>query len=82
MHDEMVKLAIDFENPAVEWWEAGGRDLWEALTEAFDNNDVIVEASIASSWLAQAATLPGWSGGPEYSPHPICQKQIDEDEQY
>jgi hypothetical protein len=78
----MVKLAIDFENPAAEWWDSGGRDLWEALTEAFDNNDVIVEASIASSWLQQAATIPGWEGGPEYSPHPICKKQVDEDEEY
>jgi hypothetical protein len=80
--EQMVKLAIEFENPAVSWWEGGGRDLWEALTEAFDNSDVIVQESIATSWLLQAASIPGWEGGPEYAPHPICQKSIDEDEEY
>ena len=77
----MVRLAIDFENSSPGWWDGGGRDLWEALTEAFDNSDVVVEKSIAESWLAQAAQIPGWSGGPEYAPHPICQKPIDEDEE-
>ena len=77
----MVRLAIDFENESPTWWDGGGRDLWEALTEAFDNNDVVVEESIAASWLAQAAEIPGWEGGPEYAPHPICQKPIDEDEE-
>lgn len=77
----MVRLAIDFENSSPTWWDEGGRDLWEALTEAFDNNDVVVEESIAQSWLEQAAQIPGWDGGPEYAPHPICQKPIDEDEE-
>lgn len=76
----MVKLAIDFENPAPEWWENGGRDLWESITEAFDNNDVAVDESIARSWLAEAAKIPGWEGGPDFSPHPICVKEVDEDE--
>ena len=55
----MIKLAIDFENPAPEWWENGGRELWESITEAFDNNDVAVDESIAQSWLAQAARPNG-----------------------
>ena len=25
----MVRLAVDFENPSRQWWEAGGRELWE-----------------------------------------------------
>ena len=78
--NKMIKLAIDFENPASEWWESGGRDLWESITEAFDNNDVALDESLAESWLAQAAQIPGWEGGPEFSPHPICVKELDEDE--
>jgi hypothetical protein len=78
---EMVRLAIDFENPSPEWWDSGGRDLWDALLEGFDNNDALVDRSIADSWLAEAAKLPGWHGGPEFSPHPICIKEIDEDEE-
>lgn len=81
MQDQpMVKLAIDFENPGREWWENGGRDLWEAILEGFDNNAVVVEAALADSWLAQAARIPGWEGGPDFSPHPVCLKPLDEDE--
>ncbi|MFP6655001.1 MAG: hypothetical protein VCB25_05190 [Myxococcota bacterium] len=76
----MIKLAIDFENPGKEWWASGGRELWESITEAFDNHDVAVDESIADSWLVAAAAIPGWQGGPEWSPHPICLKPVDEDE--
>ncbi len=76
----MIKLAIDFENPGTEWWESGGRELWESIIEGFDNNDVAVEESIADSWLVEAAQIPGWKGGPECAPHPICLKQVDADE--
>jgi len=77
----MIRLAIDFENPAPTWWENGGRDLWESILEGFDNNDVLLDEAIAESWLAQAAQIPGWEGGPEHSPHPICRKAIDDDEE-
>lgn len=76
----MIKLAIDFENPSREWWENGGQELWDSITEGFDNNDVAVDESIAQSWLAAAAGIPGWEGGPDFSPHPICLKEVDEDE--
>lgn len=77
----MVRLAIDFENPATEWWEAGGRDLWDALLESFDGNDVVVDQHLAESWLQEAARVPGWGGGPEYAPHPVRMKSINEDEE-
>jgi hypothetical protein len=81
MLENMVRLAIDFENPGKAWWASGGRDLWEALIEGFDNNDVVLEQAVAESWLVQAAAVPGWDGGPEWSPHPICIKPINEDEE-
>ena len=77
----MVRLAVDFENTNKEWWEAGGRDLWEGMLEGFDNHSVLLERSIAESWLAQAAMLTGWSGGPDHSPHPIRMVDIDDDEE-
>jgi len=77
----MVKLAIEFENPAPEWWENGGRELWEGISEAFDGSAVLIDAAMARSWLAQAATIPGWEGGPAYAPHPIYEKALDEDEE-
>lgn len=77
----MIRLAIDFECPAPEWWENGGRDLWEGLIEGFDNHDVVLEDALAESVLAQCASIEGWDAGPEYAPHPICVKDIDEDEE-
>jgi hypothetical protein len=76
----LVRLAIDFENPSRKWWDGGGRALWETLLEDFDSSSVVVEESIARSWLAEAARIPGWDGGQEYAPHPILLKTIDEDE--
>ena len=77
----MVKLAIDFENTSRTWWDEGGRDLWEGMLEGFDNNSVLLERSIAESWVAEAAKLPGWEGGADYSPHPIRIVEVDEDEE-
>jgi len=74
----MVKLAIEYENPAPTWWESGGRDLWAAIAEDPDAGSVLVDESVAESWLAQAATIPGWEGGPDYAPHPIYMKTADE----
>ena len=79
---EVVRLAIDFENPGVQWWDGGGRELWEGLVEAFDGNHVVVDQSIADSWLAEAALIPGWEGGPDYAPHPVCLKAVNDDEEY
>ena len=76
----LVKLAIDFECPAPLWWKSGGQALWETLLESFDNSSVVVEESIARSWLIEAERIPGWTGGPEYAPTPILLKPIDEDE--
>lgn len=78
----VVRLAIDFENNSRRWWDGGGQALWDGLVEAFDGNDVVVDASIADSWLAEAARIAGWEGGPEYAPHPVCVKSVDEDEEY
>lgn len=79
---EFVKLAVDFENPAADWWNGGGSELWESIAEAADAASVIVEGSIADSWLAEAARIEGWSGGPEYAPHPIARRDVDPDEEF
>jgi hypothetical protein len=77
---KLVRLAIDFENPAPSWWEGGGRELWEGLAEGFDESQVVLDEALARSWLSEAATIPGWDTGPEYAPHPIVLKPVDEDE--
>ncbi len=76
----LVRLAIDFENTADQWWDNGGRDLWESVASDFDESNVVVEESIAASWLAEAGRIEGWNDGPEYAPHPILTKPVDEDE--
>jgi hypothetical protein len=80
MTPDVVRLTIDFENPGTEWWESGGRDMWESILEGFDNNSAVLDRSLAESWVAQASRLPGWDGGPEHSPHPIRIDDVDEDE--
>ena len=76
----LVRLSIDFENPCKEWWEAGGRELWEGLVEEPDASQVVVDQSLARSWLEQARAIPGWADGPEFAPHPICTRELAEDE--
>jgi len=78
----LIRLAIDFENPAKTWWEGGGRDLWESIADSVDNSSVVVDRSLAESWIAQAAQISGWEGdGTVYSPHPITLKPLDIDEE-
>lgn len=76
----LVKLGIDFENTARHWWESGGRELWTSIAEAPDASKTIVEESIAKSWMAQAAEIPGWFDGPEHAPHPVHLSPLAEDE--
>ena len=66
----MKRLAIDYEFSSREWWESGGRDLWEAIAE--EAGAVVLDDHVAESWLADAALLPGWDDGHEFAPHPIA----------
>jgi hypothetical protein len=76
----MVRLSVDFENPSRIWWERGGSELWDGITEGFDGSAVVLDDDIAESWLAEARRIPGWDGGPEYAPHPIAVSNVDEDD--
>jgi hypothetical protein len=77
----LIRLGVDFENAAREWWDGGGRELWESIAEAADASSIVVDEAIARSWIAQASTLPGWHGGPEFAPHPIRLIDLDPDEE-
>ncbi len=77
----MVRLSIDFENASTMWWEQGGQELWDGITEGFDGNNVVVDDSLAKSWLETARTIPGWNDGPEYAPNPITVTEVDEFEE-
>jgi len=74
----MIRLSVDFENTAATWWEQGGRELWEGITEGFDGSSVVLERSLAESWLDSARKIPGWEDGPEFAPHPIAVSEVDE----
>jgi len=76
----MVRLAIDYEFPSRTWWENGGQELWDGLTESFDGGGVVVDDHLAASWLAQAEQIEGWHDGADYAPHPIRRAPVDEDE--
>jgi len=78
----MVRLSIDFEHTSRTWWENGGQELWDGITEDFDGSSVVLDDSLAESWLAEAAKVSGWNDGNEYSPHPIARSSVDEFEDY
>ena len=67
----LIKLVIDFDCPNPEWWEGGGRDLSESILEGFDNNSVLLDRSLAESWLRAASQIAGWEGGMEHAPHEL-----------
>jgi hypothetical protein len=75
----MRRLAIDFEHSSRKWWESGGRELWEAIAEDFDQSSVVVDDHVAASWIAAAAAIAGWGDGPDYAPHPIRMSEIAAD---
>ncbi len=76
----MVRLAIDFENQSREWWDNGGQDLWDSIIEGFENNAVLLDESLAESWIAHAKQIPGWDNGHPYSPNPVVLQAVDDDE--
>lgn len=75
----LTRLAVDFEHPSRTWWESGGRELWEAITEGFGENAVVLDAEVAESWLAEARRVQGWEDGPEHAPHPIAAGPVEGD---
>ena len=69
-------LLIDYENNAEEWWTAA-REAIDSCPEAARSfvqdgpDEHQVSPETAEAFLAWAATLPGWSDGPEYARHPV-----------
>jgi hypothetical protein len=64
----VVKLAIDYEHSSRLWWESGGQ------------GSVVLDEDLASSWLAAAGAIPGWSDGPDYAPHPVAVQALAADD--
>ena len=77
----MKRLSIDYEFSSRSWWENGGQEMWDALTEGFDRGGIVVDEHLATSWLAQAEKISGWNDGAEYAPHPISLGEVDEDDE-
>ncbi len=75
----MTRLSVDFEHSSREWWEHGGQELWDGIGEDFEENAIVLDDTLAESWLAEARKITGWDAGPEYAPHPIIAAPADED---
>ena len=80
MPEDQVRLTIDFEFSSRTWWDEGGQDFWDMLTDGLDHS-VVLEASVADSWVADAKKIEGWDDGHEYAPHPIAVVPVSEDEE-
>ena len=77
----MVRLSMDFEFTSRIRWDSGGQQLWDGIAEGFDGSAVVLEESLAESWLIQDRQIPGWDDGHDYAPHPVGLLEIDEDEE-
>ncbi|MCH2173337.1 hypothetical protein MK489_21395 [Myxococcota bacterium] len=77
----MKRLAIDFEHRSRVWWEAGGQELWDGITDGFDEFSVVLDDSLAESWLSGAEAIEGWNDGHESAPHPIRLSDVADDEE-
>lgn len=76
----MVRLSVDFEHDSRQWWDSGGTELWEAITGGDGANAVVLDDSLAESWIAQARTVAGWDAGHEFAPHPIAMQAVADDD--
>ncbi len=79
--ESRVRLAVDFEFDSRVWWDQGGQDLWDGITEGFEESSVVVEQNLAESWLAAAQKIGGWNDGHEYAPHPVNVSPVPEDDE-
>jgi len=61
------KLSIDFEFSSRAWWENGGQQLWDAVTEGFDGSGVhchgealnqVIDAGFIPEMLPEPAIDP------------------------
>ena len=69
----MVRLAIDFEHPSRTWWEKGGQELWDGITEGFDGAFVDFRPTNTFEGVAGCAqTRPRESSTQCPSPKPAC----------
>ncbi len=80
-HPDVIRLSHDFEHESRTWWENGGTELWEGITEGFEDSSVVVDDDLAASWLASASSVEGWNDGPDYAPHPITSRPLEDDEE-
>ena len=53
----------------------------DLIAEGFDGSSVIVDESLAASWMEEAARLPGWDEGHEYAPHPVLVMALEEEDE-
>jgi hypothetical protein len=78
----VIRLSIDFEHSSRIWWERGGQELWDGISEGFGESTVALDEDLAESWLAEASKIPGWNDGPEHAPHPVAAVPIEDDEDF
>lgn len=76
--EKMYTVSIDYENNAEEWWENGGRELWNAFvspTTWISEQKVIGREVVV--FLEVAKQIPGWDAGPEHAKYPFFVTEVD-----
>lgn len=71
---DYVRLFVNFENNAEEWWDKGGHHLWHLV--GGDGKDyVFVHRELAKKFEGFASEIPGWEAGDNA---PILSYDVDE----
>ena len=62
-----VKIMVDYENNAEEWWDNGGRELWREFGGGRKDEIYLTERA-AEDMERRAQLIPGYHDGPYYAP--------------
>lgn len=78
---KFVRISVDYENNAVRWWDAGGRELWEKWAGEDDSDSdsdaLILEEHMLQYFLEDAERIEGWSDGPNHARTPVVINDLD-----
>jgi hypothetical protein len=73
---QAVRVTLDEENSAEQWWDGGGLELWTELVGG-DYDEDCMSAAVWRDFVRHAEQIPGWATGPDYAQHPFVANWIN-----
>ena len=63
-----VKIMVDYENNAEEWWDNGGRELWREFGGSNNKDEIYLTERAAEEMERRAKLISGYCDGPYHAP--------------